>query len=93
MAIDKDMILEAAGLKEAAPDIQAKNVGILEVPDGKNVEDLPASHFVALAKKKGLEAVSKALVNLARWNKKQNPKLAKWADDMQEKVSKEMEEK
>jgi len=89
MAITKDAILEAAG----AASVQAKNIGILEVPDGKKVTDMNKAHFVALAKKKGWEAISKALINLVRWNKDQNPKLSAWASDMQKSVSKEMENK
>ena len=78
-------------LNEQAVEIEVKHEGILEVPEGKNVEDLPISHFVDLAKKKGLSKITKALNNLQVWNKKKNPELSKWAGDMIDKVSKRME--
>ena len=76
-----------------AVDVQPEHPGILAVPEGKDVMELPLSHFVSLAKDKGLAAISKALVNLARWNKEKNPKLSNWADAMQAKLSKEFESK
>jgi len=69
--------------------IPVEHPGVLEVPEGKNVEDLPYSHFAALAKKKGFGEISKALTNLHTWNKTRDPKLSNWADDMQAKLSKE----
>lgn len=72
-------------------DIKISNPGILEVPDGKEVDELPLSHFVALAKRKGHAAISRALGNLVRWNKKQNPSLSKWAEDMIDKLDKELD--
>ena len=61
--------------------------GILEVPNGKDVQSLGLKHFKALAKKKGEGAVSKALMNLHRWNKSKNPELSSWAKNMQEKLA------
>lgn len=70
--------------------IKVTHPGILEVPAGKSVTSLPLSHFESLAKKKGRGAIVRALLNLYRWNKKANPKLSKWAKDMQEKLSKKL---
>lgn len=78
-------------LHEQDVEIEVKHEGILEVPEGKNVEDLPISHFVDLAKKKGLSKITKALNNLQVWNKKKNPELSKWAGNMIDKVSNRME--
>ena len=78
-------------LHEQDVEIEVKHEGILEVPEGKNVEDLPIKHFVDLAKKKGTGKITKALNNLQVWNKKKNPKLSKWAGDMIDKVNKRME--
>lgn len=85
-------------LKEQADvRIHVKHPGFLEVPEGKDIQDLTVSHFQDLIKKHSWPAVSKALINLKVWNQKKNPKLAKWTDDMQEKlakwVDKEREEK
>jgi len=74
--------------EQAAVRIPVKHPGFLEVPEGKDVQDLPMSHFQKLIKKHSWPAVSKALINLKVWNQKRNPKLAKWADDMQEKLAK-----
>jgi hypothetical protein len=76
-------------LKEASPNVKipVKHPGILNVPEGKDVEDLPESHFQNLIKKKGWEEVSKALTNLNTWNKSKDPKLSNWADKMQQKLS------
>ena len=80
-------------LKEAGNvKIPVKHPGVLEVPEGKDVEDLPYSHFAALAKKKGFGEISKALTNLHTWNKERDPKLAGWADRMQAKLSDEFSE-
>jgi len=67
--------------------IPVKHPGVLEVPEGKNVEDLPLSHFQKLAKEKSLAAISKALTNLIVWNKKKNPELANKIDDIQNKLT------
>lgn len=85
-------VKEKDNMKEGV-EIEVKHEGILEVPEGKNVEDLPIKHFVDLAKKKGLSKITKALNNLQVWNKKKNPSLSKWAGDMIDKVSKRMEKK
>ena len=73
------------------PNIDVKNVGVLEVPEGKNVDDLPIYHFVDIAKKRGLSTVTRALNNLQVWNKNKDPKLSKWARDMIDKVTKRFE--
>jgi hypothetical protein len=73
--------------------VKVENPGVLEVPKGKDVTSLPLSHFVGLAKKKGLKEIVNALLNLYRWNKNDDPKISNWAKDMQEKLSKEFEKK
>lgn len=72
-------------------EIEVKNTGVLEVPENKNVDELPIKHFVALANKKGLSTVTRALNNLQVWNKNKDPKLSKWAGDMIDKVTKRVE--
>jgi hypothetical protein len=72
--------------------IPVEHPGVLEVPEGKNVEDLPYSHFAALAKKKGFGEISKALTNLHTWNKDKHPALASWADKMQQRLHNEFSE-
>lgn len=72
-------------------EIEVKNTGVLEVPEDKNVDELPIKHFVALANKKGLSTVTKALNNLQVWNKNKDPKLSKWAGDMIDKVTTRIE--
>ena len=67
--------------------IRTKNPGLLEVPDGKDVMDLPLKHFLNLAKRKGFAKISRGLVNLVVWNKNRNRKLSKWADKMQKDLS------
>ena len=68
-----------------------KHPGVLEVPEGEDIESLSLSHFVNLAKKKGRSTIVKALMNLYRWNKNDDPKLSAWAKDMQEKLSAKLE--
>ena len=63
-------------------DIEAKNPGILEVPEGKNVDDLPVKHFKALIDKKGRAPIIRALNNLEVWNKNDNKSLSSWAKKM-----------
>jgi len=75
-------------LKEQQVKIPVKHPGVLEVPEGKDVEDLPLSHFKDLVKSKGWETISKALTNLIVWNKKKNPSLSSWADKTQAALSK-----
>jgi hypothetical protein len=74
-------------LTEKDTEIEVKNTGILEVPEGKNVNDLPQSHFEKLAKKKGLGKITKALNNLQVWNKNDDPELSKWAGNMIDKLN------
>lgn len=76
-----------------AVEIDVKNTGVLEVPENKSVDELPIKHFVALANKKGLSTVTRALNNLQVWNKNKDPKLSKWAGDMIDKVTKRVENK
>jgi hypothetical protein len=66
------------------PDV--KNPGILEVPKNKKVDELPLKHFKELVEKKGFEAITRALMNLHRWNKNDNSELAEWADKTQQKL-------
>ena len=77
-------------LREQDVEIEVKHKGILEVPEGKNADDLPLSHFEKLAKKKGLGKITKALNNLQVWNKNDDPKLSKWAGDMIDKLNKKL---
>ena len=77
-------------LTEKDTEIEVKNPGILEVPEGKNVDDLPQSHFEKLAKKKGLGKITKALNNLQVWNKNDDPELSKWAGNMIDKLNKKL---
>ena len=61
--------------------IPVKTPGILEVPEGKKVWNLPINHFVALAKRKGRAKISRALTNLKVWNKnKRTPEAKKIRD-------------
>lgn len=74
-------------LTEKDTEIEVKNPGILEVPEGKKVNELPQSHFEKLAKKKGLGKITKALNNLQVWNKNDDPELSKWAGNMIDKLN------
>lgn len=74
-------------LLEQKVKIPVEEPGKLEVPEGKNVEDMPESHFQSLIKKKGWGEISKALINLKVWNKTRDKKLSSWADNMQEKLA------
>lgn len=74
-----------------AVNIETENPGVLEVPEGENVEDLPIKHFVDIANRKGLSTVTRALNNLQVWNKNKNKELSKWAGNMIDKVSKRFE--
>jgi len=75
-------------LHEQDVDIEVKNKGILEVPEDRNVDDLPMSHFEKLVKKHGLSKITKALNNLQVWNKNDDKKLSKWAGNMIDKLTK-----
>ena len=66
----------------AKADIKAENPGMLEVPEGKNVQDLPVSHFKGLIDKKGRAPIIRALTNLEVWNKNDNKSLSAWAKKM-----------
>ena len=67
-------------------DIEVKHSGLLEVPAGKEVDQLPQSHFQKLIDKKGYEAIIRGLTNLEVWNKNKNPKLSQWASNMADKL-------
>jgi len=67
-------------------DIKVKHPGILAVPEGKKVDQLPFSHFEALVKKHGYDSIAKALTNLEVWNKDRDPKLARWAKSTRERL-------
>lgn len=62
--------------------IEVENPGLLEVPEGKKVYDLPVSHFKKLIDKKGRAAIMRGINNLAVWSKNDDPKMKKWAEDM-----------
>lgn len=66
----------------ASANIKAENEGILEVPEGKNVNDLPISHFKKLIDKNGRQPIIRALTNLEVWNKNDNKTLSSWAKKM-----------
>ena len=71
-------------LLEAKKDtkIEVENPGLLEVPEGKKVYDLPVSHFKKLIDKNGRAAVIRAINALQVWNKNDDPKIASWAKKM-----------
>ena len=68
--------------------VKVTNPGILEVPKGTKVWDLPESHFRSLIEKKGQKAIMLALLNLERWNKGRDglTHIANWAREMIDKV-------
>lgn len=76
---------------EDVRDIEVEHPGILEVPEGQDVQDMGFDHFKSLVKKKGYAPISRALTNLHRWNKKKDPKLSSWADKMQDNLGKWVE--
>lgn len=65
--------------------------GILKVPANKKITQLSVEHFKKLAKTKGHAAISRALVNIQRWNKRKNATLSRWAKRMNEKLKKSLE--
>lgn len=67
---------------ENGANIQVKNEGLLEVPEGKSIMDLPVSHFKRLIDKKGRESIIRGLTNLEVWNKNDDPKISRWAKKM-----------
>jgi len=68
--------------------VKVVNPGILEVPKGTKVWDLPEGHFKKLVKKRGQKAVMLALLNLERWNKGKEGRnhIATWARSMIDKL-------
>lgn len=75
-------------MEEQTIEINVKHPGLLEVPDGKNVDDLPMSHFEKLVQKNGLSKITRALNNIQVWNTNRNPKLSRWAHNMINKLKK-----
>lgn len=71
--------------------VKAKYEGVLAMPEGAwntwNASKI-VSHVIDQAKKRGKGAISKAIVNLVRWNKKQNPKLSRKAQGVLNTLSK-----
>ena len=55
---------------------------VLEVPEGKDVMELPLKHFVKLVQKKGMKQVIRGLTNLEVWFKNKKPSLSAWAKKM-----------
>ena len=72
--------------------IKVKHPGVLEIPEESSVDKMPFSHFQALAKRKGLAPISRALTNLIVWNKEKNPTLSKKVDSIQNRLTKWAEE-
>lgn len=73
---------------EAKVDIPVKHEGILEVPEGKTIRELPISHFERLVKEKGYEPIIRALNNLAVWNKNDDKDLASTAKAIMDQLRK-----
>jgi len=67
--------------------LKVEHPGVLEVPEGKKVYDLPLSHFKELVRRKTLSTVSRALTNLIVWNKKKNPSISKRIDNIQNQLT------
>jgi hypothetical protein len=90
MNIKKDIISE-----QDEPQVQIGPVkkGELEVPEGKDVEDVSIEHFKDLIKKDGWDQVSKRIITLKVWNKNKDPKLANKMDDLQADLAKWVEDK
>lgn len=83
----KDLMINYTPEKvNEAAEIEVENPGLLEVPKGKKVDELPFSHFEKLVNKKGYEAVIKGLNNLAVWNKNDDKQLSDWAKNTMEKL-------
>jgi hypothetical protein len=98
VVVDKDyMHAESRKLTEAktdTKDIKVKNPGILDLPEGgfsKKTIDQLVKHMVKIAKDTGRSKVSKALQNLVRWNKNDDPDMSKKAQSVFDKYSKEMD--
>jgi hypothetical protein len=90
MNIKKDIISE-----QDKPQVQIGPIkkGELEVPEGKDVEDVSIEHFKDLIKKDGWDQVSKRIITLKVWNKNKDPKLANKMDDLQADLAKWVEDK
>ena len=73
--------------------IKVTNPGLLEVPKGKVVTDLPLAHFLKLAKKKGFAPISRGLINLVVFNKNKDKKLSAWAGKMQKALAADVAKK
>lgn len=87
-AISRDTNYKLKDFKKEAANIDVKNPGVLEVPDGKKVDELPQSHFEKLVDKKGYAEIIRALTNLEVWNKDKNKSLSSWASNMADKLKK-----
>jgi hypothetical protein len=66
--------------------IKVKNPGILGIPSGKHFYSVPLKHYIDLAKSKGKGPVMKALNNLVRWNKNDDPGLSSKAKAIVDKL-------
>lgn len=73
---------------EAKVDIPVKHEGILEIPEGKTIRELPISHFERLVKEKGYEPVIRALNNLVVWNKNDDKDLSSTAKAIMDQLRK-----
>lgn len=87
--LESEIIDEQEG--EDWEEVEVENPGLLEVPKGKDVQDLPLDHFKKLVKKKGYESIIRGLQNLRRWNKNRDPKLSNWADSTMDSLEKWVE--
>lgn len=79
-------VIKGKSMKVLEANIEAENPGILEVPEGKGVQDLPVSHFKKLIDKKGRTSIIRALTNLEVWNKNDDKKLSNWAKSMKKSI-------
>ena len=52
--------------------IKVVNKGLLEIPQGEKFYNLPLSHYIEIAKKKGYQSVSRALTLLMVFNRKKS---------------------
>lgn len=68
--------------------IKVKHPGLLDIPSGKNFWEVPLSHYIDLAKKKGKSAVMHGLLNLDRWNKDKHPEISSKAKAIIDKLEK-----
>ena len=73
---------------EAKVDIPVKHEGILEIPEGKTIRELPISHFERLVKEKGYEPIIRALNNLVVWNKNDDKDLSSTAKAIMDQLRK-----